>query len=261
MSNKLIELIGITKSYPDGGRRRVVLDDISMAIKTGSMVGILGESGGGKTTLARIVSGQERPDSGSLLLDGSPLPPLRQRTFAQAASIQYIFQDAYAAMDGWITVAETLGEPVRLCQRHGHEYCPVVEAFAHVGLGPYQQWAERQVRELSGGQRQRLTIARALIPRPRLIIADESTSMLDHETAAEILAVFRELNRASGLSVLMISHQWQVVVPWCQQVNVVYQGKVVESGPTARIFDSPQSSYVQALVASMKYFGEVETVV
>lgn len=256
MSDKLIELIGVEKSYQDGGRRRIVLAGISMTIDAGRLVGILGESGGGKTTLARIISGQERPDAGSVLLDGQLLPPLRQRSFAQAAAIQYIFQDAYAAMDGRMTVAATLGEPVRLCKRHGHGCLTAAEAFTHVGLGPYPQWAERRVRELSGGQRQRLAIARALIPRPRLIIADESTSMLDHETAAEILAVLRELNRASALSILMISHQLQVVAPWCQEIHVLYQSKMVESGPTAQILDSPQSPYVQALVESMKYILE-----
>ncbi len=255
MSTNLIELIGITKSYLDGSRRRVVLDGISMAIESGSMVGILGESGGGKTTLARIISGQERQDTGSVLLAGQPLLPLRQRSFSQVASIQYICQDAYAAMDGRVTVATTLGEPVRLCRRHGHDPYPVAEAFDRVGLGPYQRWAERRVGELSGGQRQRLAIARALIPRPRLLIADESTSMLDHKTATEILAVLKELTQTSGLSALVISHQPQVVAPWCQRVHVLYQGKIVESGPTEKVLVSPQTPYVQDLVASMKYFG------
>ncbi|HAA34237.1 MAG TPA: peptide ABC transporter ATP-binding protein [Firmicutes bacterium] len=262
-AKSLLSVRNVEKSYEIlGGGKIHVLRKVSLEVKQGAMVGLLGESGAGKTTLARIITGQETPDGGELFLEGKPLLPLQRRSFTLAADIQYIFQDPYSALEPSYTVEQTLREPLRLCQRRRRQgmFSPQ-EALELVGL-PYASWAfNKKIGELSGGQRQRAAIARALIPRPRLLIADESVSMLDAKSAHSILDLLQAINAEASLGILFITHQISVLKKICTYVYVLYQGRIVEEGVTEHVLNSPADAYTRQLVENMKFFGEVQSFV
>ncbi|NLX91629.1 MAG: ABC transporter ATP-binding protein [Firmicutes bacterium] len=258
----LLSVQNVEKSYKTLGEVPIkVLKKVSLEVKQGGMVGLLGESGAGKTTIARIITGQETPNGGKLFLDGKPLLPLQRRSFNLAADIQYIFQDPYSALEPGYTVEQTLREPLRLCRRRGRQglFSPQ-EALDLVGL-PYAGWAFKKNGELSGGQRQRVAIARALIPRPRLLIADESVSMLDAKSARSILDLLQTINVETSLGILFITHQISVLKKTCTYVYVLHQGRIVEEGVTEHVLNSPADAYTRQLVENMKFFGEVQSFV
>jgi ABC-type glutathione transport system ATPase component len=259
--NCLLSVVNVGKSYRTFKGQTRILRGVSFDLPKGSMAGLLGESGSGKTTIARIITGQEKPDRGSVYLDGNLLLPLGKRPFSHAADIQYVFQDPYAALEPGYTVEQTLKEPLWLCRRRRRQNTiNPQEALDKVGL-TYAKWAFKKIGELSGGQRQRVAIARALIPRPRLLIADESTSMLDVETANSILDVLQAVNAETGLSVLFITHQFSVIHKTCDLVFVLYKGFIVERGETSAVMNFPSSEYTRQLFESMKFLGEVKTFV
>lgn len=253
----LLRAIDLHKSYLSYGREYHVLQGVNLEIAAGSVVGLVGESGCGKSTLARIITGQLAPERGQVCWSGSPLPELRRRSFAEAKAIQYIFQDPYAALETERTVEQILLEPIRICARHRQPpRLSAAEAVRLVGLGAWEQWAKHMVGQLSGGQRQRLALARALIPGPRLIIADESTSMLDDETAASLLVILRELVAGGDLSVLLISHQLRLVRQSCDYIYIMQSGRIVEHGRKESLLTHPASEYGRALADSLRYFEE-----
>jgi peptide/nickel transport system ATP-binding protein len=223
--------------------------DVSFAIPTGSTFGLVGESGCGKTTVGRLIVGLEKPSSGSIVLGGRDLASLpgRERR-RQARLVQLMFQDSYASMDPRMRVSTILREPL-VIQRDGSRAAQtkrVNEMLNEVGLPAAA--AERYPHEFSGGQRQRLGLARALMLRPSLIVADEPVSALDVSIQAQILNLMLDLQREHDLTYLFISHDLSVVRYMSDAIGVMYLGKLVEVGPAADVYAAPVHPYTRGLI-------------
>jgi oligopeptide/dipeptide ABC transporter ATP-binding protein len=241
-----VEELHVGFRTPAGQLRAV--DGVSLALGSGRTLGLVGESGCGKTTVARCIAGLLRPDSGSIRLGGQELLP--RRTRAQHRAVQIVFQDPYSSLNPRLTVRSTLRELLAV-----HDIAKGAAAEARssellelVGLSP--DALDRYPSAFSGGQRQRIAIARSLAVGPRLLIADEPTSALDVSIQATILALFGELRSRLGLSILLISHDLGTIRTLCDDVAVMYLGRIIESGPCGRIFDDPRHPYTQALLAA-----------
>ena len=230
----------------------VVLDGVDLELRRAEILGLLGGIGGGKTTLARMVSGLERADSGRVLFDGVDLlglSPRQRRLLRLRGALQLVSQDPYASLSPRLTVAQAVAEPLRVRGHSSGDHLEAArEALGQVGLAP--DLLRRYPRDLSGGERQRVALARALVPGPSLIIADEPVSMLDTTSKAGILSLLAALRDERGLCVLLISHDVRVAAHLCDRVAVLHRGKVVEVGPTRRVLSRPDHPYTARLVAA-----------
>ena len=229
-----------------------VLHGVSFDLSAGHSLGVVGESGSGKSTLARIAMALETPSSGSVHLLGRALHRLPPAALRQARrDFQMVFQDPYGSLDPRQTVERIVTEPLRaLAQPTRHEISErAAEVLAQVGLRSGD--AHKYPHEFSGGQRQRIAIARALITRPRLIVADEPVSALDVSVQAQVLNLLAELQERHGVTYLLISHDLAVVSHLCDQVLVLQSGQVVERGAPQQLFSQPQHPYTQTLVAAV----------
>ena len=236
-----------------GGGRKVVraVDDLTLSVAKGETLGVVGESGCGKSTVARLLIRLIRPDRGTMVLDGDPVDEPHGITVNELRrQVQMVFQDSYASLNPRLTIAETLAFAPKA---HG---LPAAEArarvrdlLAKVGLEP-DTYAERYPHELSGGQRQRVNIARALALRPRLVILDEAVSALDKSVEAQVLNMLVDLKTELSLTYLFISHDLNVVQYLSDRVLVMYLGKIVELGPVEAIYGDPQHPYTQALLSA-----------
>jgi peptide/nickel transport system ATP-binding protein len=252
----LLRVAGLVKDYPvaAGVMRRgaatvSAVADVSFELPAGQTLGLVGESGCGKTTIARLLAGLERPGAGSIVFAGTDLASLsgRQRR-RQGTGIQLMFQDAFASLDPRMRVRSILREPL-LIQKAGRRRShrrQVNRILDEVGLPA--DAADRLPREFSGGQRQRLALARALIQRPALIVADEPVSALDVSVQAQILNLMRKLQRQYGLSYLFISHDLSVIRYMSDTIGVMYLGKLVEVGPAEVICTAPAHPYTRGLI-------------
>ena len=227
-----------------------VLHGVSLSLRQGESLGIVGESGSGKSTLARSVMGLEKPQSGSVTINGKDIYSLgRAELKAARKEFQAIFQDPYGSLDPRHSVRRILAEPVvslesaTTAENREERIRQVLEA---VGLSASA--ADKYPHEFSGGQRQRIAIARALITRPKLIVADEPVSALDVSIQAQVLNLMMDLQEQFGLSYLFISHDLGVMRVITDRVAVIHLGRIVEEGPTNEVFDNPQHPYTQALV-------------
>jgi oligopeptide/dipeptide ABC transporter ATP-binding protein len=236
------------------GRRRTVraVSNVSLAVPRGATLGLVGESGCGKSTLARAVLRLIEPTAGVIRFDGTDVRALSGGALLRyRRSAQMVFQDPYAALNPRLTVAEALAEVFhvhRLCDS-GEIRRRVESLMATVGLSP--ELADRRPGALSGGQSQRVVIARALAVGPELVIADEAVSALDVSIQAQILNLLAKLREQMHLTLIFISHDLGVVRHLCQQVAVMYLGRIVEQGPTAEVFARPRHPYTQALIAAI----------
>jgi len=230
-----------------------VLHGVSFDIQAGRSLGVVGESGSGKSTLARIAMALETPSHGSVRLLGHDLhrlsvPALR----AARRDFQMVFQDPYGSLDPRQSVERIVTEPLRaLTGRATRAEVAerAAEVLAQVGLRAAD--ARKYPHEFSGGQRQRIAIARALITRPRLIVADEPVSALDVSVQAQVLNLLAELQERHGVTYLLISHDLAVVGHLCDEVLVLQAGRVVERGAPQQLFSRPQHPYTRALVAAV----------
>ncbi len=238
----VLEIQGLSKRY---GAVQAV-KDISFTVERGDILGIVGESGCGKTTLLRLISGLERADSGQVLLHGRPLTAKRGRDDYRA--MQMIFQDAAGSFHPRRRISDTIQDSVRsLLGRDSRADIPAL--CAKVGLAP--ELARRYPRDLSGGQCQRFAIARAMAAGPELLLCDEITSALDAATQARILALIRTLCRENHMAAVFVSHDLAVVGSLCGRVLVMKDGHMVEQGPTQQILQSPSEAYTRELIASV----------
>ena len=246
----LLQVQDLVKTFDLGRAGQVhAVRGVSLRLEHGRTLGLVGESGCGKTTLGRCVLGLRRPTSGRVLLDGAEitglsgaaLRPLRRQ-------MQLVFQDPHASLDPRMTVEQIVAEPLvihRLARGRGQQRERVEQLLQQVGLDP--QCTGRYPHEFSGGQRQRIAIARALASEPRLVVADEPTSALDVPVRARIIKLLRELQHEHGLALLLISHDLLLVRHAAHEVAVMYSGRLVELGSAAAVVDSPRHPYTQAL--------------
>ena len=225
---------------------RIAVDAVSLELRRGQTLGIVGESGSGKTTLARLLLALETPDFGSVSLLGKQWSGIRERDRGtRRPRIGAIYQDALGSFDPRLTVGQLLADA--LSGGGSWRTTPqVVELMRSVGLAP--QLASRRPRLLSGGQQQRVAIARAIAPRPDILICDEPVSSLDVSVQAQVLDLLDDLQRALGLSYLFITHDLGVVRHMSDELIVMRDGRVVEHGPTERLFSQPQHEYTRALI-------------
>jgi ABC-type microcin C transport system duplicated ATPase subunit YejF len=242
---------GALASRTPGGAPAV--DDVSLEIAPGETLALVGESGSGKTTLARILLRLLEPDSGELRVDGRDFLAARGGALrALRREMQMVFQDPGSSLDPRMRVAAIVGEPLEIHQpRMGRaeRRRSVIEILRAVGLG--DDAMARYPHEFSGGQRQRISIARALILRPRLVVADEPVSALDVSVGAQILELLRDLQREFALTYLLISHSLPVVAQLATRIAVMRAGRIVEAGPAARILAAPAHPYTQSLIAAV----------
>ena len=238
----VLEIQGLSKRY---GAVQAV-KDISFTMERGDILGIVGESGCGKTTLLRLISGLESSDSGQVLLHGRPLTVKRSRDDYRA--MQMIFQDAAGSFHPRRRIADTIQDSVRsLLGQDSRADIPALCAM--VGLAP--ELARRYPRDLSGGQCQRFAIARAMAAGPELLLCDEVTSALDTATQARILELIRTLCRENRMAAVFVSHDLAVVGSLCSRVLVMKDGHMVEQGPTRQILQAPTETYTRELIASV----------
>jgi peptide/nickel transport system ATP-binding protein len=228
------------------------LAGVSFTLPAGKSLGVVGESGSGKSTLARLVMALEAPTSGGVLLDGVDLHQLDAAALRrERAKLQMVFQDPFGSLDPRRTVLQTVAEPLRVLHGAGkaEQLAKGAEALEAVGLRAAD--LAKYPHEFSGGQRQRIAIARALITRPRLIVADEPVSALDVSVQAQVLNLMQDLQERFGLSYLFISHDLAVVDLVCDEVIVLQRGQIVEQGHPDQLFNQPQHPYTRQLLAAV----------
>ncbi|PJJ63462.1 dipeptide ABC transporter ATP-binding protein [Compostimonas suwonensis] len=260
----VVSASGLVKTFGRrGGEQLRAVDEVSFELREGRTLGVVGESGSGKSTLARLVMALERPDSGEVLLRGEPWSAARERERrTRRSAVQLIHQNPYAAFDPRYTVRRIVGEAVRAAgrtgdagggRRRGDAEGRVRELLALVGLD--EALLSRHPAELSGGQRQRVAIARALATRPSILVCDEPVSALDVSVQAQVLELLARLQRELDLSLLFISHDLAVVRQVSDEVLVMKDGRVVEHGPTERLFAEPRHEFTRELLAAVPTLG------
>ncbi len=257
MSDTVLDIRNLRKVYriSRGGQRHEVraVDDISLAVRAGETLGIVGESGCGKSSLARAVMGLTWADGGEVIYDGANLLTLERRALARARlRIRMVFQDPYASLDPRRSVGDSVaeaGDIHRIFKSRRDRAERVGEALDRVGLGA--RFADRFPHELSGGQRQRVGIARAILPEPELVIADEPVSALDVSIQAQVLNLLGELKARLGLTLLFISHDLSVVAKISDRVVVLYMGQIVEIAPAKSLFLHPRHPYTELLIEAI----------
>ncbi|WP_018502864.1 ABC transporter ATP-binding protein [Parafrankia discariae] len=248
-----VEDLGLSFPRPGGGRRVRVLDDVDLSVRAGEIVGVIGETGSGKTTLARAIAGLGSPDAGRVLLDGQDISRLRgraRREFRRGGALQFVFQDPLRALDPDLTVGASIAEGLVVTGTgtRASRTEQVSDALRQVGLDPAV--ADRLPAQISGGQRQRASIARAIIGRPRLLLCDEPVSALDASNRNHILRLLDGLRRQLEVGIVLISHDLSSLAGIADRVVVLYRGRVVEDGPIADVFSRPRHPYTALLIAS-----------
>ncbi len=249
--DSLISVRGLTKVFSSGSpiprfaKRFTAVDQVSLDLIEGETLGIVGASGSGKTTIARMIAGLLRPSSGEITAN------FARSGRRSAGDLQMVFQDPADTLDPLLTVQDAVAEP--LCIQRGgrpaHYRDEVRELLVRVGLG--EDYLERLPAQLSGGQRQRVAIARALSTRPRVIIADEPVSALDASLRSQILDLFSEVQKAYGVSIIQITHDLLTARESCDRIAVMHHGRIVEFADAHAIFADPRHPYTQRLIAAI----------
>jgi peptide/nickel transport system ATP-binding protein len=252
-----LELRDLVKTYPVrnafgriSGEVRAV-DGVSFSIPSGGVYGLAGESGSGKSTIARMIMGLTTPDSGDILIDGVSIRGQRHR-----AKVQMVFQNPGASLNPRRTVGQSITVPLVAHGFQGDRKGRIGDLLDMVQLP--RHFADRYPHELSGGQKQRVAIARALAMNPRLLVLDEPTSALDVSVQARVIDLLEKLGRDLGLTYLFISHDLSLMRNFAQTVGVLYLGKIVETGPVAHVFEQPAHDYTRLLIASVPVISAEE---
>lgn len=229
------------------------VDDVSFTLKRGEVLAIVGESGCGKTTIARTLIGLEEPTRGEILFDGQMVGQDQAISLKELRlHAQMIFQDPYESLNPRSTVYDIVSEPLEvhgLLKERAERKARVKAALEDAGLRPAEEYLQRYPHELSGGQRQRVVIASAMVLDPKLLIADEPVSMLDVSIRAEILNLLRELRQKRGVSLVFITHDLSTVAYFADRIAVMYLGRIVETGAAREVLANPQHPYTKALIS------------
>ena len=255
-----LEAVGVGRHYTVGhGRARTsfaALDGVDLAVARGRTHAVVGESGAGKSTLARLLTGLDTPDAGEIRVGGIPLGSLDREGRRQLRrNLQFVYQNPFTSLDPLFTVSRIIAEPLKAFQVGSSRQIAerVAEVLDHVSLD--ERFAQRRPTELSGGQRQRVAIARAIALQPETIVLDEAVSALDVSVQAQILQLLAELQQRLGLSYLFITHDLGVVRLIGDDVTVMQNGRVVESGTVAAVFDSSREDYTRRLIDAIPSAG------
>lgn len=257
----VLAFVDVSKSFQARGvlgkARRpdiVAVQDVSLAVEPGTAVGLIGESGSGKSTLARLALGLIKPDGGEVRIAGRNLAGAPERQWREARrAVHMIFQDPYDSLSARMRVHDLVAEPLVI---HGMERpgrrAQILAALEQAGLRPGAEYIDRYPHELSGGQRQRVALARALVLEPRLIVADEPTSMLDVSLRAGLLRTMLELRANHGIAFLFITHDLALARYFCDRLAVMFRGRLVEVGDTDTVVARPAHPYTRALLQAVR---------
>ncbi len=245
----LLEVNSLSRDYASRSGTVHAVRDVNLEVHRGQTLALVGESGCGKSTTARMILGLLSPTSGSITFDGTTLPPrLGGRRDRSRSQMHAVFQDSFSSLDPRMTIAASIAEPLGGRPR-AEVAARVQELLDVVGLGT--GFAQRYPHQMSGGQRQRVGIARALARRPSLVVMDEPVSALDLSVQAQILVLLQDLKRELGVATVFISHDLGVVRHISDTVAIMYRGRVVEYGPTAEVFAAPAHRYTRVLLGAV----------
>ncbi|MGO1975331.1 MAG: ATP-binding cassette domain-containing protein [Propionibacteriaceae bacterium] len=250
----------LVRTYGSGRNAVRAVDGVSLTVSRGERLGVVGESGSGKSTLVRLLAALDQPSAGEITFAGRSIGRLRERELGFLRSaVQLVFQDPRSSLNPRMRVRDIVTEPLRSRLLRGRTDVPsgadrLVEVLTEVGLDPAM--ARRFPHEFSGGQRQRIALARALAPRPEVLIADEPVSALDVSVRAQVLNLINDLVRDHQLTLVFVSHDLAVVRHVCDRVVVMKDGVLVEEGPTEQVYANPQQDYTRQLLAAAPRLGE-----
>lgn len=248
----MLEINDLSKIYSSGAFKKKynkVLDHVSIKVNTGKILGIVGESGSGKSTLAMCIARLIEPTEGKIIYNGLDITSLSKKELNQARKkVQVIFQDPESSLNPRKTVGDSITEAIKISNSHDRNYIKkeVLKLLEIVGLS--KEHVNRYPSELSGGQNQRIVIARALALEPSLIIADESTSALDVSVQAQIFKLLKEIKEKNNLTMVLISHDLDIVKNICDDMAIMYKGKILEQGRVQDIIKNPKHSYTKVLM-------------
>jgi len=259
MSTPMLEIRNLAKSFPvrnafgrQIGEVRAV-DDVSFSIEKGRVYGLAGESGSGKSTIARMIMGLEKPDAGEILIDGEGLAKTGRH---HSRHVQMVFQNPGSSLNPRRTVGQSVAVPLDAHGFAGNRRQRISELLEMVQLPA--NFAERYPHELSGGQKQRVAIARALAVEPKLLVLDEPTSALDVSVQARVIDLLTDLARRMDLTYLFISHDLSLMRNFAGTVGVLYRGQIVETGQVTSVFEHPSHDYTRLLLASVPVISKEE---
>lgn len=251
----VITLDHISKSYPTAKGDIIALSDISLTIEAGEIFGVIGHSGAGKSTLIRCLNLLEKPSSGHVILDQVDLTTLSKRELMhERRKIGMIFQ--HFNLFSSQTIFDNIAFPLRLEKMSKSEInARVNELLELVGLTEH---AKKYPAQLSGGQKQRVGIARALANKPKVLLCDEATSALDPQTTQSILELLREINQKLGLTIVLITHEMEVIRKICHKVGVIHASQIVECGPVEEVFLNPQHEVTKEFILDNSHYAELK---
>lgn len=255
MSDVILEFRHVSNIFRRQSRLRrvssvVAVDDVSFSVAPGEILAIVGESGAGKSTIGRVIVGLQRPDAGQVIFEGIDLAHLPERALRRVRTrMHLILQDPYESLHPGMRVKEMVAEPLIIAGAPASERAArVAAALEEVDLSPASRYLGRFPHELSGGQRQRVAIARALVGRPRLVVADEPTSMLDVSVRAGILQLIAGMRQRLGMAFVFITHDLTTARYVSDRIAVMHKGRIVECGETEEVIANPKQEYTKTLM-------------
>jgi peptide/nickel transport system ATP-binding protein len=262
VSDVLLETRGVSVRFDarHGAVARAV-DGVDLTVRHGEVLALVGESGCGKTTLARTIMGLERPAEGEVVYEGAPLRYEGRFLRHYRGEVQMVFQDPMGSLNPRQTVYEAVAEGLRIQKRPGDEATRVADALSRAGLRPPERFFHLYPYELSGGQRQRVVIAGAMALEPTLLVADEPVSSLDASVRGEILKLMLDLVRETGITILVVTHDLGLAWNIADRIAVMYLGRIVEEGPTEALLSHPRHPYTRALLSVVPEVEEMEQLI